>query len=174
MDRGFPDSHRVTSIACAGVWEFGRWTSCAPRNGPGLAGGPSRGETEPRGVATTGTGHLLTGARPTCCAPSPCSAGHGGEHASLLSKQLDEAREADGPPDFRKLLLAVSAAYAEWDDERRGVVRSMKLLADETTAAAREIRENAAVQLQAIVDHVKDAILTVDEIGRIETHEHDG
>ena len=45
----------------------------------------------------------------------------------------------------------------------------MKLLADETTAAAREVRENAAAQLQAIVDHVKDAILTVDEIGRIET-----
>ncbi len=87
----------------------------------------------------------------------------------LLNKQLDEAREDDGPPDLRKLLLAVSAAYAEWDDERRGVVRSMKLLADETTAAAREVRENAAAQLQAIVDHVKDAILTVDEIGRIET-----
>jgi hypothetical protein len=53
----------------------------------------------------------------------------------LLNKQLDEAREANGPPDVRKLLLAVSAAYSEWDDERRGVVRSMKLLADETTAA---------------------------------------
>ena len=87
----------------------------------------------------------------------------------LLNKQLDEAREDDGRPDVRKLLLAVSAAYAEWDDERRGVVRSMKLLADETTATAREVRENAAAQLQAIVDHVKDAILTVDEIGRIET-----
>ncbi len=92
----------------------------------------------------------------------------------LLNKQLDEAREANGPPDMRKLLLAVSAAYSEWDDERRGVVRSMKLLADETTAAAREVRENAAAQLQAIVDHVKDAILTVDEIGRIETREHHG
>ena len=89
----------------------------------------------------------------------------------LLNKQLDEAREDDGRPDVRKLLLAVSAAYAEWDDERRGVVRSMKLLAD--TATAREVRENAAAQLQAIVDHVKDAILTVDEIGH-RNHEHDG
>ena len=87
----------------------------------------------------------------------------------LLRKQLDETREESGPPDIRKLLAAVSAAYAEWDDERRGVMRSMKLLADETSAAAREVRENAAAQLQAIVDHVKDAILTVDEIGRIET-----
>ena len=71
--------------------------------------------------------------------------------------------------DLRKLLHSISAAYAEWDDERRGVVRSMKLLADETTAFTREVRESAAIQLQAIVDHVKDAILTVDEAGCIET-----
>ena len=45
----------------------------------------------------------------------------------------------------------------------------MKLLADETTAFTREVRESAAVQLQAILDHVKDAILTVDDSGRIET-----
>ena len=48
----------------------------------------------------------------------------------LLRKQLDETRDEGGPPDIRKLLAAVTAAYAEWDDERRGVMRSMKLLAD--------------------------------------------
>ena len=32
---------------------------------------------------------------------------------------------------MRKLLQAISSAYAEWDEERRGVVRSIKLLADE-------------------------------------------
>ena len=41
--------------------------------------------------------------------------------------------------------------------------------ADETTAFAREVRESAASQLQVILDHVKDAILTVDDAGRIET-----
>ena len=63
----------------------------------------------------------------------------------------------------RKLLQTISDAYTEWDEERKGVVRSMRMLADETSAATREVREVAAAQLQAIVDHVKDAIITVDE-----------
>jgi diguanylate cyclase (GGDEF)-like protein/PAS domain S-box-containing protein len=87
----------------------------------------------------------------------------------LLKRQFDEARQEGGRLDLRNLLQAISAAYAEWDDERRGVVRSMKLLADETSALTREVRESAAAQLQAILDHVKDAILTVDETGHIET-----
>ena len=87
----------------------------------------------------------------------------------LLKQQFDEARQDSGQLDLRRLLHSISAAYADWDDERRGVVRSMRLLADETSAFTREVRESAAVQLQAILDHVKDAILTVDETGRIET-----
>ena len=87
----------------------------------------------------------------------------------LLRQQFDDSREESGRLDLRKLLQAISAAYTEWDDERRGVVRSMKLLADETSAFTREVRESAAAQLQAILDHVKDAILTVDDAGRIET-----
>ena len=57
----------------------------------------------------------------------------------------------------------------EWDEERKGVIRSMKLLADETSALTREVRESAAVQLQVILDHVKDAIITVDTAGKVET-----
>jgi diguanylate cyclase (GGDEF)-like protein/PAS domain S-box-containing protein len=87
----------------------------------------------------------------------------------LLKQQFDDARQESGQLNLRKLLQAISAAYVEWDEERRGVVRSMRLLADETTAFTREVRESAAAQLQAILDHVKDAILTVDETGRIET-----
>ncbi len=88
----------------------------------------------------------------------------------LLKQQFEDCREdGAGKLDLRKLLQAISSAYAEWDEERRGVVRSMRLLADETSAFTREVRESAAAQLQAILDHVKDAILTVDETGRIET-----
>ena len=87
----------------------------------------------------------------------------------LLKQQFDDSRGESGQLDLRKLLHAISAAYAEWDEERKGVVRSMRLLADETTAFTREVRESAAAQLQAILDHVKDAIITVDETGRIET-----
>ena len=87
----------------------------------------------------------------------------------LLKQQFDDCRNAEGKLDLRRLLQAISAAYAEWDEERRGVIRSMKLLADETSAFTREVRESAAAQLQAILDHVKDAILTVDESGCVET-----
>jgi len=87
----------------------------------------------------------------------------------LLKQQFEDARQPEGRLDLRGLLQSISAAYAEWDDERRGVVRSMRLLADETSAFTREVRESAAAQLQVILDHVKDAILTVDETGRVET-----
>lgn len=87
----------------------------------------------------------------------------------LLKQQFEEARAEGGPLDLRKLLHAISESYAEWDDERKGVVRSMRLLADETSAFTREVRESAATQLQIILDHVKDSIITVDETGRIET-----
>lgn len=87
----------------------------------------------------------------------------------LLKQQFEDSRQGDGQLDLRKLLHAIGSAYTEWDEERRGVVRSMRLLADETSAFTREVRESAAAQLQAILDHVKDAILTVDETGRIET-----
>jgi diguanylate cyclase (GGDEF)-like protein/PAS domain S-box-containing protein len=87
----------------------------------------------------------------------------------LLKQQFEKSRDEAGSPDLRKLLHAISDAYTEWDEERRGVVRSMRLLADETSAFTREIRESAAAQFQIILDHVKDAIITVDETGRIET-----
>jgi PAS domain-containing protein len=87
----------------------------------------------------------------------------------LLQQQFEDARTEGGPLDLRKLLHAISDAYAEWDEERKGVVRSMRLLADETSAFTREVRESAASQLQVILDHVKDAIITVDETGRIDT-----
>jgi diguanylate cyclase (GGDEF)-like protein/PAS domain S-box-containing protein len=87
----------------------------------------------------------------------------------LLKQQFDDCRDAGGLLDLRKLLQLISSAYTEWDEERKGIVRSMRLLADEASALTREVRESATVQLQVILDHVKDVILTVDESGRIET-----
>ncbi|MGB7903198.1 MAG: EAL domain-containing protein [Steroidobacteraceae bacterium] len=86
-----------------------------------------------------------------------------------LKQQFDDSREEGGHLNLRKLLHAISDAYADWDEERKGVVHSMRLLADETGALTRELRESAAAQLQVILDHVKDAIITVDETGLIET-----
>ncbi|MBC7984749.1 MAG: EAL domain-containing protein [Candidatus Obscuribacterales bacterium] len=45
----------------------------------------------------------------------------------------------------------------------------MQLMSDEATALTRELKETTASQLQAILDHVKDAILTLDPAGFITT-----
>jgi diguanylate cyclase (GGDEF)-like protein/PAS domain S-box-containing protein len=85
----------------------------------------------------------------------------------LLDKQVREATGPDGELDLSKLLEAVTRTYALADDERRGIVRSMQLMSEEATALTRELRESTATQLQAVLDHVKDVILTVDEPGHI-------
>ncbi|HEX7114501.1 MAG TPA: PAS domain S-box protein [Steroidobacter sp.] len=85
----------------------------------------------------------------------------------LLEKQLKEATRPDGELDLGKLLDAVGATYGKADEERRGIVRSMQLMSEEANALTRELRESTAAQLQAILDHVKDVILTVDEVGHI-------
>jgi diguanylate cyclase (GGDEF)-like protein/PAS domain S-box-containing protein len=87
----------------------------------------------------------------------------------LLERQLSDARGRGGEPDWATLLKTVSAHYDRIDFERKGVVRSMQLMSDEAQALTREIREQTASHLQAILDNVKDAIVTVDDAGHIET-----
>ena len=87
----------------------------------------------------------------------------------LLERQLREATGPDGHVVLERLIEVISCHYDSTDDERRSVVRSMQLMSDEAQALTREIREQNATQLQAIVDHVKDVILTVDESGHVET-----
>ena len=82
---------------------------------------------------------------------------------SLLERQIEEARLRGADFDLDALLKAVSAHYDRIDGERRGIVRSMQLMSDEAQALTREIREQTASHLQAILDNVKDAIVTVDE-----------
>jgi diguanylate cyclase (GGDEF)-like protein/PAS domain S-box-containing protein len=87
----------------------------------------------------------------------------------LLERQIAEARGRGGELDLETLLKTVSAHYDRIDGERRGIVRSMQLMSDEAQALTREIREQTASHLQAILDNVKDAIVTVDDAGHIET-----
>jgi diguanylate cyclase (GGDEF)-like protein/PAS domain S-box-containing protein len=87
----------------------------------------------------------------------------------LLERQIAESRGRGGAPDVERLLKIISAHYDRIDEERRGVVRSMQLMSDEAQALTREIREQTASHLQAILDNVKDAIITVDAAGTIET-----
>jgi diguanylate cyclase (GGDEF)-like protein/PAS domain S-box-containing protein len=85
----------------------------------------------------------------------------------LLDKQVKDATRSDGELDIARFMHAVEAIYAKTDEERRGIVRSMQLMSDEATALTRELKESTASQLQAILDHVKDVIITVDEAGHI-------
>jgi diguanylate cyclase (GGDEF)-like protein/PAS domain S-box-containing protein len=92
----------------------------------------------------------------------------------LLERQLAEARWRGGDLDLDKLLRIINAHYDRIDSERRGIVRSMQLMSDEAQALTREIREQNATNLQAILDNVKDAIITVDSVGHIESFNHTG
>ena len=88
---------------------------------------------------------------------------------SLLERQIADVRGRGGELDLEALLKTVSAHYDRIDGERRGIVRSMQLMSDEAQAMTREIREQTASHLQAILDNVKDAIITVDGAGHIES-----
>ena len=87
----------------------------------------------------------------------------------LLERQIAEARDRNGAVDVQALLQSISSHYDRADGERRGIVRSMQLMSDEAQSLTREIREQNASHLQAILDNVKDAIVTLDESGHIET-----
>ena len=91
-------------------------------------------------------------------------------HAQLRA-QLKEARlrAGDAAPDILMLLRLISAHYDSIDAERRGIVQSMRLMADEARAMAHEAREQSSEHLQVILDHIKDVVLTVDEDGVIQT-----
>src|SRR5262252_8995376 len=89
----------------------------------------------------------------------------------LLRAQLRELQLRTGSmqPDLGLLLRVVNDHYLTIDGERRGIVESMRLMADEARALALEAREQSSEHLQVILDHIKDVVLTVDEEGVIRT-----
>ena len=70
----------------------------------------------------------------------------------LLERQIRDARGRGSELDLESLLHVVSAHYDRIEEERRGIVRSMQLMSDEAQALTREIREQNASHLQAILD----------------------
>jgi diguanylate cyclase (GGDEF)-like protein/PAS domain S-box-containing protein len=100
---------------------------------------------------------------------------HSGEDGPELHPQLRaqlkeiSLRTGSDLPDLGMLLRLVSAQYQTVDDERRGIVQSMRLMADEARALAHEAREQSSDYLQVILDHIKDVVLTVNEEGVVQT-----
>jgi diguanylate cyclase (GGDEF)-like protein/PAS domain S-box-containing protein len=89
----------------------------------------------------------------------------------LLLAQLRELqlRTGSDQPDAAALLKLISSHYASVDDERRGVVRTMQLMAEEARALALEAQEQSSDHLQIVLDNIKDVVLTLDEFGVVLT-----
>ncbi len=88
-----------------------------------------------------------------------------------LQAQLRELqlRTGNAAPDVAVLLGLINTHYHTIDAERRGIVESMRLMADEARALAHEAREQSSEHLQVILDHIKDVVLAVDEGGLVRT-----
>src|SRR5688500_14438895 len=92
----------------------------------------------------------------------------------LLQAQLRElrARVTGGRVGAHELLEMPSRYYDSVDDERRAMVRSMQLMSDEARSLGVEIAEQGAAQLQVILDHIKDVVLTANAEGVIDRANH--
>jgi diguanylate cyclase (GGDEF)-like protein/PAS domain S-box-containing protein len=88
-----------------------------------------------------------------------------------LKAQLRELqlRTGNAVPDVPMLLRLINEHYVTTERERRGIVESMRLMADEAQALAHEAREQSSEHLQVILDHIKDVVLLVDENGIVRT-----
>src|SRR5579863_8604067 len=85
-----------------------------------------------------------------------------------LCEQLAQARvAAAGTLDLSQLLPLISAYYEQLDDERRGIVRSMQLIADEARSYGEGLGGVDAGHWQVILDHVKDVVITVGAEGAV-------
>src|SRR5580698_1739117 len=89
----------------------------------------------------------------------------------LLLAQIRELKLRTGSdqPEAAALLRLISSHYTAVDEERRGVVRTMQLMADEARALALEAQEQSSDHLQIVLDNIKDVVLTLDEFGVVLT-----
>jgi diguanylate cyclase (GGDEF)-like protein/PAS domain S-box-containing protein len=88
----------------------------------------------------------------------------------LLQSQLRElrARVTGGRISAHEMLEMLSRYYDSMDDERRAMVRSMQLMSDEARSLGVEIAEQGAAQLQIILDHIKDVVITANGEGIVD------
>ncbi len=87
----------------------------------------------------------------------------------LLERQLLEAADTDGKMRLRKLLMIVTRQYEIFENERTSLETVMRLASDEATAITEKVERESVAKLQAILDHVKDGIISCDHRGRIES-----
>ncbi len=88
-------------------------------------------------------------------------------HPRLQQQLIEVQRGVAGAPELTQLLPLISAYYEQLDDERRGIVRSMQLIADEARSYGEGLGGVDAGHWQVILDHVKDVVITVGADGAI-------
>ena len=87
----------------------------------------------------------------------------------LLEEQLLEAADTAGKMQLRRLIEIVTRQYDAYENDRTSLETVMQLASDEATAMTERLERESVVRLQAILDHVKDGIISVDHLGRIES-----
>jgi len=87
----------------------------------------------------------------------------------VLEQQLHEAADPSGKMRLRKLVEIVSRQYDAYENDRTSLETVMRLASDEANAITERLERESAARLQAILDHVKDGIISVDHLGRIES-----
>ncbi|MFT3905547.1 MAG: EAL domain-containing protein [Steroidobacteraceae bacterium] len=73
-----------------------------------------------------------------------------------------------GTGDWQQCLRLISRYYEEIDAERRGIVRSMQMMAEEAHALASAPPSADASQLRTVLDHIEDVVVTVCADGTIQ------
>ena len=87
----------------------------------------------------------------------------------LLEEQLLEAADTSGKMQRRRLIDIVSRQHDTYENDRTSLETVMRLASDEATAVTERVEQESAARLQGILDHVKDGIISVDHLGRIES-----
>jgi diguanylate cyclase (GGDEF)-like protein/PAS domain S-box-containing protein len=108
-------------------------------------------------------------AAPPVAAPPPAPGRGADDIHPVLERQLLEAADTHGKMQLRKLIQIVSRQYDAFDNDRSSLEAVLQLASDETSTITERLEREGAVKLQAILDHVKDGIISVDHAGRIES-----
>jgi diguanylate cyclase (GGDEF)-like protein/PAS domain S-box-containing protein len=112
-----------------------------------------------------------TAAGPSAAAPAPAPEQQRDPEDlhPLLERQLLEAADTSGKLRLRKLLSIVTRQYEVFEGERDSLETVMRLASDEASVITERLERESVVKLQAILDHVKDGIISCDHQGRIES-----
>jgi PAS domain S-box-containing protein len=87
----------------------------------------------------------------------------------LLERQLRKASAADGKVDVERLVREVNVAYEEADRARRIKDHAFEVMQREVEELNHRIRQEAEARFSIVMDNVGEAVITIDEIGVIES-----